>query len=147
MPSDASGSSWARAAERRIAVWTLGLGAACSIAAFARVSGRAALGVALGSLLACLNFLWLRVGVERLETLSIQQAGQEKPRLPRGMGGVVIARYALLAAVLCASFFYSLVPPAAVVAGLFTLVAAVVGEGMYSLAHGWEGKPERGSGA
>jgi len=140
-------ASWSRGAERRIELFTLGLGAAAALATFARASGRAALGVALGSFVAWLNFRWLKAGVGRLESLSIQEAGRENPHLPRRGGVGFVARYALLAAVLCASFFSSLVPVAAVMAGLFTLVAAVLGEGLYhlfrELARGWGAKPEK----
>jgi len=124
------------ASERRIEWATIALGLAAAALVAARGSGPAALGVAAGTALAWLNFRWLRRVVATLELLSKQQAGSEKPRVPRAIYARVFGGFALLLAVVCASFFYSLLPGAAVVAGLFTLVVAVLGECVYQLARG-----------
>jgi len=126
-----------REAERRIEWWTLGLGSGAAAFAAAGAGVRAALGIAVGTLLAWANFRWLRSSVSVLETLSLRQAGEEKPRVPRRVYVRLIAGYALLLAVVCASFFSSVVPAFAVVGGLLSLVAAVIAEGMCQLARGW----------
>lgn len=124
------------ASERRIEWGTIALGAAAAVFAAARVTERAALGVAVGTLLAWINFRWLRSAVLTLEALSKAQAGVEKPQVPRRIYVRFFGGFALLLAVVCASFFYSLFPGAAVVAGLFSLVAAVLVECVYLLARG-----------
>lgn len=125
-----SPSGW----ERRIEWGTLGLGAAAAALVAARGTPQAAMGIAAGTVLAWLHFRWLRSVVVTLEAFSKQQAGTEKPRVPRAIYARVFGGFALLLAVVCASFFYSLLPGAAVVAGLFTLVVAVLGECVYQLA-------------
>ncbi|HXZ20167.1 MAG TPA: hypothetical protein VEG63_09475 [Candidatus Acidoferrales bacterium] len=124
------------ASERRIEWGTIALGAAAALFAAARMTGRAAFGVAVGTLLAWINFRWLRSAVITLEVLSKAQAGVEKPSVPREVYARFFGAFALLVAVVCASFFYSLFPGAAVVAGLFSLVAAVLVECVYLLARG-----------
>jgi len=130
------------ASERRIEWATLGLGAAAAGLVAARGTAPAALGVAAGAVLAWINFRWLCRAVATLEVLSKQQAGAGKPRVPRGIYARFFGGFALLLAVVCASFFYSLLPGVAVVAGLFTLVAAVLGEAVYQLARDWREKAE-----
>ncbi len=122
------------APERRIEWGTIALGAGATLWVAARVSARAAIGVAAGTLLAWINFRWLRSAVLTLEALSKAQAGTEKPNVPSQIYLRFFGAFALLLAAVCASFFYSLFPGAAVVAGLFTLVAAVLLECIYQLA-------------
>lgn len=120
--------------ERRIEWGTVALGAAAALCIAARGYGRAAIGVSAGAFLAWLNFRWLRSAVLTLEALSKAQAGAEKPRVPSQVYVRFFGAFALLLSAVCASFFYSLFPGAAVVAGLFTLVAAVLLECIYQLA-------------
>jgi hypothetical protein len=130
------GAALPSAAERRIEWGTIGLGIVAAAVVLARGTRPAALGIMAGTALAWLNFRWLRGVVVTLEVLSKQQAGAEKPRVPRGIYARFFAGFALLLAVVCASFLYSSLPGAAVVAGLFTLVAAVLIECVYQLARG-----------
>ena len=126
-----------RGAERRIAGWILGLGAAGSVLAVARGGSRAAVGIALGTVLAWIHFRWLRHSVARLETLATGQAASGvKPQVQRGLRARLLAGYALLLAGVCASFFFSSIPAAAVVTGLLTLVGAVLAECVYQLSRG-----------
>jgi hypothetical protein len=131
-----------RTAERRIEWWTLGLGSGAAALAAGGGGVRTALGIAAGTLLAWANFRWLRSSVSVLEALSLRQAGEEKPRVPRRVYVRLIAGYALLLALVCASFFSSVVPAFAVVGGLLSLVAAVIAEGMCQLARGWREHPQ-----
>jgi hypothetical protein len=130
-------STFLRGAERRIEWWTLGLGGGAAALAAAGGAWRTAMGIAAGTFLAWIHYRWLRGNVALLETLSIQQAGEEKPRVPRRVSARFKAGYALLIGVLCASFFFSAIPALAVGAGLLSLVAAVMAEGVYQLARGW----------
>lgn len=125
-----------RSAQRRIACWTLVLGTAGAIAAAVRGNGRSAAGVAVGSVLAWINFLRLKQGIAVFERLSTRQASAEQVRIPKSTYVKFFGRYALLLTVLCVIFFYSLLPAVAVLAGLFTLVAGVLMEGVYQLARG-----------
>ena len=125
-----------RGAERRIEWWMLGLGGGAAALVAMAGAWRAGLGIAAGAILAWIHYRWLRGNVALLETLAIRQAGEEKPRVPRRVSTRFMVGYALLIGVLCASFFFSAIPALAVVAGLFTLAAAVMAEGVYQLARG-----------
>ncbi len=129
-------AAYYRCALLRIERWTLGLGGAGALAVTLRGTGRAGAGVAAGTVLAWINFRWLQQGVAVFERLSTQQAEAEKVRIPKRVYIKFFGRYALLLAVLCATFFYSLLPPAAVLAGLFTPAAGVVAEGVHQLTRG-----------
>jgi hypothetical protein len=131
-----------RAAHWRIERWTLGLGAVASVTALRLTSVRAAFGVGVGSLFAWLHFRWLKRGITVLEAASIGQA-PESARVPRRVYARFFGGFALLLIVLCAIFFYSLLPAAAVLAGLFTLVAGVLCEGVYQLSRSWSGAGQR----
>src|SRR5258708_21327557 len=70
------------ATERRIAWLTLLLGlAAAAILALARQRPWAT-GLAIGTVLAWLNFRWLKRGLDALVLASEAQQGREKPRVP-----------------------------------------------------------------
>ena len=122
-----------RAAERRIEWLTLGLGAAAAVVVAVRWGWRAALGLAVGAALAWLNYRWLKQGVGALVQLSVAQADAPKVRIPRRVYLKSFGRIALLIAVVYAILSRSLLPGAAVLAGLFSLVAAVLVELLYQL--------------
>jgi hypothetical protein len=128
-------AAYYRSAQRRIEGWTLGLGALISVTAAMRVTGRAGAGVAAGTALAWLNFRWLKKGIAVLESHSTQPS-PGMTRVPRGVYVRFFGGYALLLAVLYAIFFYSWLPAQAVLAGLFTLVAGIIVEGVYQLLSG-----------
>jgi len=129
-PSDFS----AEATKRRIERWTLLAGALGTVAAGSFAGLLSAAGVALGAALAWINFRWLKQGLAAFEEVSRQQAGAARVRIPKRVMLRFFARTALILLVLYVSLAYSLLPAWALLAGLFTLVAAVIGESAYQLA-------------
>jgi len=89
---------------------------------------------ALGTGLAWLNFRWLKQGVGAIEQVSRQQEGAARVRIPKFLLVKFFARTALILVVLYVSLAYSLVPAWPLLAGLFTVVAGVIGETVYQLA-------------
>ena len=132
-----------RAAERRIERLTLGLGAAGALAALFFWNWRAGAGVAAGAALAWINFRWLKQGVGALAQAFSVQAGEESARIPKNVHVKFLGRFALLLAAIYVMVRYSLLPAVAVLAGLFTLVAAVLAEMVYLLLRG-QGQPDAG---
>lgn len=130
------GDAFYRAAERRIEYLTLGLGAAATLVAAVRWGWRAGAGLALGAALAWVNYRWLKQGVAALVKLSAEQAGAEQARVPKRVYLKFFGRFALLIVVVYAILSRSLLPAAAVLAGLFALAAAVLLELLHELVWG-----------
>jgi hypothetical protein len=121
------------AAEHRIEWMTVALGLAAAVFAFARWGWRPGAGVALGAVLAWLNFRWLKHGVGALVKVSTAQANSERVRVPVGVYVKFFGRFALLLVVVYVTLSRSLLPAAAVVGGLFAVVAAVMIELLWEL--------------
>jgi ATP synthase I chain len=126
-------------AEHRIERMTLAFGMAAALFVLLRWGWRPAGGVALGAALAWLNFRWLKQGVTALVRLSTAQAGSEHARVPMVVYAKFFGRFALLLIVVYAILSHSLLPVAAVVGGLFAVVAAVMIELMWELVRGRHG--------
>ena len=124
----------ADATKRRIERWTVLAGVAGTAAAAWWSGGLAAGGVALGSVLAWINYRWLKQGLGAFEQVSRQQAGAANVRIPKWVMLRFFARTALILIILYVSLAYSLLPAWALLAGLFTLVAAVIVESVYQVA-------------
>jgi hypothetical protein len=120
-------------AEQRIEWLTLALGLAASVLALAVWGARSGAGVLLGAALAWLNFRWLKQGVNALVKISTAQAGAERPRVPPSVYVKFFGRYALLLAVVYVILSRSWLPVAAVVGGLFAVIAAVMIELVWEL--------------
>ncbi len=129
-----------QAAQRRIEWLTLGLGAAAALVVAAGWGWREAVGVAAGAVLSWLNYRWLKQGVKSLVQVSLAQADAPKVRVPRRVYLKSFARVALLLGVVYVILARSSALAAAVLAGLFCLVAAVLIELVYELVRGWERK-------
>jgi hypothetical protein len=129
-----------RTAEYRIEWMTLAFGIAGAAFVFLRWGSRAGAGVALGAALAWLNFRWLKQGVAALVKLSTAQAADsEHARVPLTVYAKFFGRFALLLVVVYVILSRSLLPVAAVVGGLFAVVAAVMIEIMWELVRGSRG--------
>jgi len=122
------------AAKRRIERGLLLAGALLTAAAAYLEGTLAACAAALGTGLAWLNFRWLKQGLGAIEEVSRRQDGAGKIRIPKGILLRFLGRFALILVVLYVSLAFSLLPAWALLAGLFTLVAAVIGESVYQLA-------------
>ena len=112
--------------ERRIAWLTLffGFSAAAIFAALQR--GPWAAGLAIGTVLAWLNFRWLRRALDALVLASKAQEGREKPRVPLATYFTALFRYGLLALTVYVIFIYLRVPLGSMVVGLCALAVAAM---------------------
>ncbi|MBZ5660580.1 MAG: ATP synthase subunit I [Acidobacteriia bacterium] len=128
-----------RAAERRIEWLMLALGFAAAVFAGARWEWRAGAGVALGALLAWINFRWLKQGVGALVDISTAQAGTDRARVPMSVYLKFFGRFALLLLVVYVILSRSILPAASVLGGLFVLVGAVMLEVIFELLRGKRG--------
>lgn len=123
-------------AEHRIEWVTLALGMAGAIFVLVRWGWRPGAGVGLGAALAWLNFRWLKQGVVALVKVSTAQAGSEHARVPMGVYVKFFGRFAILLAAVYVILSRSLLPAAAVLGGLFAVVAAVMIELVWELVRG-----------
>jgi ATP synthase I subunit len=94
---------------------------------------------AVGAVLAWVNFRWLKQGVTALVKVSTAQAGSEHARVPVSVYAKFFGRFALLLVVVYVILSRSLLPVAAVLGGLFAVVAAVMIELMWELVRGKHG--------
>jgi len=127
------------AAEHRIEWMTLAFGLAGAVFVLLRWGWRPAAGVALGAALAWLNFRWLKQGVSALVKVSTAQANAEHARVPVSIYVKFFGRFALLLVVVYVILSRSWMPVAAVLGGLFAVVAAVMIELMWELVRGRHG--------
>jgi hypothetical protein len=95
--------------------------------------------VAVGAALTWLNFRWLKQGVGALVAVSTAQAASEHPRVPVSVYIKFFGRFALLLLVVYVILLRSLLPLAAVLGGLFAVVAAVMIELLFELVRGKNG--------
>ena len=120
--------SFYAAAERRIELLTIVIGAAAAIAASIIWGWRTAAGVASGAALSWINYRWLKQGVATLARLSTVQADPEKARVPASVYLKFLGRYALLIAAAYAILRSFKLPAASLLAGFFAVIAAVLVE-------------------
>jgi len=119
--------------ERRIGWLTLlfGFAAAAVSAALQRKSW--ALGLAIGTILAWLNFRWLKRGVDALVLASKAQEGREKPRVPRSTYFLTLFRYGLLALSVYLIYTYLHVPLGSLIVGMCALAAAAIAASVWEI--------------
>jgi ATP synthase I chain len=125
--------SYYAVAERRIEYVTLGIGAAGTILALLFAGIRAGAGVAVGAVLAWLNYRWLKQGVGALAGLAKAQEGAAKVRVPRSVYFKFMGRYVLLILVAYVILARLHVPAASLLAGFGALIIAVFGEIIWQL--------------
>jgi hypothetical protein len=119
--------------ERRIAWLTLVLGGAAALAAAILRRWSWAEGLAIGTVLAWLNFRWLKRGLDALVEISTAQEGSAKPRIPVGTWFRLMFRYGLIAFCVYVIFEYLKVPLASMVVGLCALGAATIAASVYEI--------------
>ena len=120
-------------AERRIEWLALAIGAAGTITAGIFWSRHQAVGLAAGAAISLINFRWLKQGVDALVKVSAGQSGAQRVRVPRSVYLKMLGRYSLLAAAAYAILRGFQLPVAGLVAGLFSVVAAVLLELIWQL--------------
>lgn len=130
------------ATERRIAWLTLVIGAVA--AGITGISYRWiwAAGLLIGSVLAWLNFRWLRRGLDALVAASTAQADAAEPRIPVGTYFRALFRYGLIASTVYVIFKVLGIPLVSMVLGLLALGAAAIATSVYEVWHPVEMKSE-----
>ncbi|MDE3135524.1 MAG: ATP synthase subunit I [Acidobacteriota bacterium] len=126
-------------AQRRVERLTLVLGFVGAIAAIMLRGWPEAAAVVLGAVAGWLNFRWLRQFVGWVARISLAQAGEEKPKMPRRIFWQMFGRYALLGLVLYVMLLRFYWPVVAFLFGLFALFAAVLLEVIGELVFGTRG--------
>jgi hypothetical protein len=112
--------------ERRIARFTLIAGALASAGASYLFSIRTGAGVLIGSLLAWINFRWLERAMDSVTRASTAQAGSPEARVPVTSYLGIIARYALIAAVVYVIFSRLQISVLSMLVGLCSLGVAAM---------------------
>jgi hypothetical protein len=125
------------AVERRIEWLTLTIGAVLSPAAAWKWGWRAGVGLAFGAALSWLNFRWLDQGVGALLRAAATQAQPIQASASRWIYARFFARMALLVGAVYVIFRGAWFPGRAVLAGLFSLIAAVIVEVTYEVVTGF----------
>lgn len=119
--------------ERRISWLTLLFGfLAAGIAATIHERAWAA-GLAIGTVLAWLNFRWLKRGLDALVVASTAQQGREKPKVPLRTYFAALFRYGLLGFIVYVIFVYLHVPLGSMVLGLCALAAAAIAASVWEI--------------
>jgi len=121
--------------EQRIAWLTLlfGLAAAAILATLRQWPW--AIGLAIGTALAWLNFRWLRRGLDSLVAASTAQAGREKPAVPLLTYFAILFRYGLLALAAYVIYNYLHVPLGSMIVGMSALAAAAIAASVFEILH------------
>ncbi len=99
-------------------------------------SHRAGYGVALGTLLAWLNYRWMDQGLSSFVRGSLAQEGLPKPQVPLSTYAKFGGRYALIGIALYAIVSLLAIPALWLIVGLLALGLAVTVEGLYEVISG-----------
>ena len=83
-------------------------------------------GLAVGTVLAWLNFRWLRRGLDALVLASTAQHGQEKPLVPWWTYVLALFRYALICPTVYVIFVFLNIALSSLFVGLCALAAAAI---------------------
>jgi hypothetical protein len=116
------------AAERRIEWLIAGIGAVATVATWLVWGRTAAAGLAAGAILSWVNYRWMKQGVDTLARLSPAQAGTQRAQVPASVYLKFLGRYALLIVAAYAILRAFRPPVASLLAGFFSVVAAVLVE-------------------
>jgi len=114
------------ASERRISWLTLLLGALATLPVLYFYGGHWGAGIAIGAVLAWLNFRWLKQGLDALAEAATAQAARPKAKVPVGTYFRAVFRYVLIALAVYVIFKYLHVPVLSMIFGLCSLGAATM---------------------
>ncbi len=129
-PADASPAA---VTERRISWLTLLIGTLAALIVVLLYDKLWGAGLAIGAILAWLNFRWLKRGLDALVAVSTAQSGSEKARVPLGTYFRMLFRYGLIAAAVYVIFMFLKVPLLSMVLGLCALGAATIAASVYEI--------------
>jgi len=135
MTLSAADGSTSRVAERRISWLTLLLGLLAALLAGVLRDRMWGIGLAIGTVLAWLNFRWLRKALDVLVLASTSQQDQAKPKVPAATYLAALFRYGLLGLAVYAIFIYLHVPLGSLILGLCALAAAAIAASVYEILH------------
>ena len=121
--------------ERRISWLTPLFGVAGAAAAILLRDRAWGAGLAIGAVLAWVNFRWLRRGLDNLMQASTAQSESKNPQVPLGSYFLALLRYALIGLTVYVIFEYLHVPLASMVVGLCALGAAAIAASVYEIWH------------
>jgi hypothetical protein len=119
--------------ERRIAWLTLVIGFAAAAIVAALQNKTWGAGLAIGTVLAWLNFRWLKRALDALVLASKAQEGREKPKVPLTTYFAALFRYGLLGLTVYVIFVYLHVPLGSMVLGLCALAAAAIAASVWEI--------------
>jgi hypothetical protein len=119
--------------ERRIGVWTLLVGFAAAIATALAAKMLEGLGLACGSVLAWLNFRWMKQAFDSVAAAATAQAGAAMPKVPFWVYVRFFLRYVLMGVSAYAMMAFFAVPLGSIVIGLFSLGVATLAASVYEL--------------
>jgi hypothetical protein len=120
----------------RISRLTLILGFAAALAVFSLKSQPYGAGIAVGTLLAWLNFRWLDQALVVMERQATAQQGAPAVQVPRGTYAKVAGRYLLMAAAIYVTVHYFAVPLVSLIVGLLALGASAFAASIYEVISG-----------
>jgi ATP synthase I chain len=120
----------------RISRLTLILGFAAALAVFFLKSHSYAAGIAVGTVLAWLNFRWLDQALVVMERQATVQQDAPAVRVPRGTYAKVAGRYLLMAAAIYVTVHYFAVPLVSLIVGLLALGAGAFAASIYEVILG-----------
>lgn len=121
--------------ENRIGWLTLLFGLAAAAVTAALRHGLWATGLAVGTVLAWLNFRWLRRALDALVVASTAQEGREKAKVPRMTYLAALFRYGLLGLTVYVIFMYLHVPLGSMILGFCALAAAAIVASVWEILH------------
>jgi ATP synthase I chain len=116
-----------------IAGATLGIGGGAAVAVGFLSDWLWGAGIAIGTVLAWLNFRWLKKGTDALRMAMTSAAIDQKARVPVFVYFRTVFRYGLIALIIYVIFRYLKVPILSMIAGLFALGAAAIAASMYEI--------------
>jgi small-conductance mechanosensitive channel len=119
--------------ERRISWLTLLIGLLAGLLVGVLRNPMWGVGLGIGTLLAWLNFRWLRRGLNALVQASEAQADAEKPRVPIRSYFGMLFRYGLIAAAVYVIFEFLRIPILSMIVGLCALGAATIAASVYEI--------------
>jgi ATP synthase I chain len=135
IPTTDPGDGQGFATERRIAWLTLLIGAVAAIATGVSFRWIWATGLMIGSILAWLNFRWLRRGMDALVAAANAQSGVAQTHVPVGTYFRALFRYGLIAITVYVIFKLLGIPLVSMVLGLLALGAAAIAASVYEVWH------------
>ena len=131
--ADRHGASICRETERRIGWLTLRFGVVSEAGVAALGYKLWATGLAIGTVLGWLNFLWLRRALDALVVVSTAQEGREKPKVPLTTYLAAVSRYGLLGLTVYVIFVFLHVPLGSMILGFCALAAATMAASVWEI--------------